>query len=132
MVNGRLLIFEVFYRYEFRCFKKLFKQLRDYLELHHDNSIINMLKLVKNTVNVLESGESEVFKSEYVLELYKSLCTGRVDLTEYYIWDNDYNTRMKLNEAFWKNKKWFVEYYEAIHLKQNDSYYVRGGVLWQQ
>ena len=132
MVNGRLLIFEVFYRHEFRCFKKLFKQLRDYLELHHDNSIINMLKLVKNTVNVLELGESEVFKSEYVLELYKSLYTGRADLTEYYIWDNDYNTRMKLNEAFWKNKKWFVEYYEAIHLKQNDSYYVRGGVLWQQ
>ena len=56
--------------------------MRDYLELHHDNSIINMLKLVKNTVNVLELGESEVFKSEYVLELYKSLYTGRADLTE--------------------------------------------------
>ncbi len=27
--------------------KKLFTQLRDYLELHHDNSVINMLKLVK-------------------------------------------------------------------------------------
>ncbi len=53
--------------------------------MHHDNSIINMLKLVKNTVNVLELGESEVFKSEYVLELYKSLYTGRADLTEYYI-----------------------------------------------
>lgn len=78
--------------------KKLFTELRDYLELHHDNSIINMLKLVKNTVNVLESDESEDFKSEYVLESYKTLYTGRAGLTEYYIWDNDYDTRMKLNE----------------------------------
>lgn len=29
--------------------KKLFTELRDFLELHHDNSIINMLKLVRNT-----------------------------------------------------------------------------------
>ena len=62
----------------------LFIELRDYLELHHDNSIINMLKLVKNTVNVLESDESEDFKSEYVLESYKTLYTGRAGLTEYW------------------------------------------------
>lgn len=78
--------------------KKLFTELRDYLALQQGNSIINMLRLVKNTVNVLESGESEAFKSEYVLESYKSLYTERAGLTEYYIWDNDYDTRMKLNE----------------------------------
>lgn len=65
--------------------KKLFTELRDYLELHHDNSIINMFNLVKNTVNVLEADESEDFKSEYVLESYKTLYTGRTGLIEYYI-----------------------------------------------
>ena len=79
--------------------KKLFIELRDYLELHHDNSIINMFKLVKDTVNVLESDETEDFKSAYVLDSYKTLYTGRAGLTEYYIWDNDYDTRMKLNES---------------------------------
>lgn len=78
--------------------KKLFTELRDYLELQNDNSILNIRKLVKNTVAVLESDEVDSVKSEYVLDAYKSLYKGRADLTEYYIWDNDYDKRMKLNE----------------------------------
>lgn len=78
--------------------KKLFTELGDCLELQNDNSILNIRKLVKNTVEVLDSDESESFKSEYVLDAYKSLYTGRAGLTEYYIWDNDYDKRMKLNE----------------------------------
>lgn len=82
----------------FDALKKLFTELRDYLELQNDNSIVNIRKLVNNTVVVLESDKSESFKSEYVLDAYKSLYTGRVGLTEYYIWDNDYDKRMRLNE----------------------------------
>lgn len=82
----------------FDALKKLFTELRDYLELQNDNSIVNIRKLVNNTVMVLESDKSESFKSEYVLDVYKSLCTGRAGLTEYYIWDNDYDKRIRLNE----------------------------------
>lgn len=82
----------------FDALKKLFTELRDYLELQNDNSIVNIRKLVNNTVVVLESDKSESFKSEYVLDAYKSLYTGRTGLTEYYIWDNDYDKRMRLNE----------------------------------
>ena len=82
----------------FDALKKLFTELRDYLELQNDNSIVNIRKLVNNTVVVLESDKSESFKSEYVLDAYKSLYTGRAGLTEYYIWDNDYDKRMRLNE----------------------------------
>ena len=82
----------------FDALKKLFTELRDYLELQNDNSIVNIRKLVNNTVVVLESDKSESFKSEYVLDAYKSLYTGRGGLTEYYIWDNDYDKRMRLNE----------------------------------
>ncbi len=78
--------------------KKLFTELRDYLELTQDNSILKIYKIVTNTVDVLESDSSASFKSNYVLDAYKSLYTGRTGLTEYYIWDNDYKTRMKLNE----------------------------------
>ena len=85
-------------RMNFDALKKLFTELRDYLELQNDNSIVNIRKLVNNTVVVLESDKSESFKSEYVLDAYKSLYTGRAGLTEYYIWDNDYDKRMRLNE----------------------------------
>ena len=77
----------------FDALKKLFTELRDYLELKNDNSIVNIRKLVNNTVVVLESDKSESFKSEYVLDAYKSLYTGRAGLTEYYIWDNDWTIR---------------------------------------
>ena len=82
----------------FDALKKLFTEFRDYLELQNDNSIVNIRKLVNNTVVVLESDKSESFKWEYVLDAYKSLYTGRAGLTEYYIWDNDYDKRMRLNE----------------------------------
>ena len=82
----------------FDALKKLFTELRDYLELQNDNSSVNIRKLVNNTVVVLESDKSESFKSEYVLDAYKSLYTERAGLTEYYIWDNDYDKRMRLNE----------------------------------
>ena len=52
----------------FDALKKLFTELRDYLELQNDNSIVNIRKLVNNTVVVLESDKSESFKSEYVLD----------------------------------------------------------------
>lgn len=83
---------------DLEALKKLFTELRDYLELQNDNSILNIRKLVNNTVAVLESNESDSVKSEYVLDAYRTLYTGRAGLTEYYIWDNDYDNRIKLNE----------------------------------
>lgn len=80
-------------------------ELRDYLELQNDNSVLNIYTLVKNTVELLESNEADEFKTEYVLNVYKSLYTGRAGLTEYYIWDDDYEKRMKLNEPLERIRK---------------------------
>lgn len=100
---------------ELSTLKKLFTELRDNLESQRDSSVFNCYKLVKNTVAVLESDESDDFKREYAIDAYKSLYTGRAGLTEYYIWDNDYEKRMKLNEPyerirneFWKIMKPYV------------------------
>lgn len=95
--------------------RSLFAELRDYLELQNDKSILRIYNLVKNTAAVLESDEPDSFKSEYVLNAYKLLYTGRAGLTEYNIWDDDYDKRVKMNEPLerirddlWKIMKQYI------------------------
>ena len=95
--------------------KSLFSELQTFLELQDDNSIRDIQKAVRNTVSVLESDESNTFKADYAVEVYKNLFTGRAGLTEYYIWDDDYEKRVKLNEPLdkirselWKIMKHYV------------------------
>lgn len=95
--------------------RSLFAELRDYLELQNDKSILRIYNLVKNTAAVLESDEPDSFKSEYVLSAYKLLYTGRAGLTEYNIWDDDYDKRVKMNEPLerirddlWKIMKQYI------------------------
>ena len=44
---------------DFEALNKFFTELRDYLELQNDNSILNIRKLVNNIVAVLESDETD-------------------------------------------------------------------------
>lgn len=83
---------------ELNRINKLFTELRDFLELYHDYSIRHSRRIVKETVELLDSDESDYDKFQYVVEAYKALYTGKTGLTEYHIWDNDYDKRMKLNE----------------------------------
>ena len=83
---------------ELNRINKLFTELRDFLEFYHDYSIRYSRRIVKETVELLDADESDYDKFQYVVQAYKALYTGRAGLTEYYIWDNDYDKRMKLNE----------------------------------
>lgn len=85
--------------------KKLFTELRDYLELQHDRSMFYYERIIRNIVAVLESDESVKFKIEYVIDAFPALYSCRGGLSEYYIWDNDYEKRMKLNEPFRRIQK---------------------------
>lgn len=78
--------------------KLLFTELNNFLINYNDSSIASSKKMVGNAVDILESDESDDIKKKYIIEIYKLLYTGRGGLTEYYIWDNDYEIRMKLNE----------------------------------
>lgn len=78
--------------------KLLFTELNNFLINQNDSSIASSKKMVGNAVDILESDESDDIKKKYIIEIYKLLYTGSGGLTEYYIWDNDYEIRMKLNE----------------------------------
>ena len=44
---------------DFEALNKFFTEIRDYLELQNDNSILNIRKLVNNIIAVLESDETD-------------------------------------------------------------------------
>ena len=85
--------------------KKLFSELEEYLNEYVDYSICSSYKIVKSTVAVLISDEKEDVKKQFLIQSYKSLYTGRGGLTEFCIWDNDFETRKKLNEPLTRIRK---------------------------
>lgn len=84
--------------------KSLFVDLEKYLKKYGDNSIFASYKIVKNTVEIISSDECDDTKIQLVISNYKKLFPGKGALSEFYVWDNDFETRKKLNEPF-----------EAIH-----------------
>ena len=78
--------------------KLLFTELNNYQINQNDSTIESSKKIGENAVDNLENDEENNIKKKYIIEIYKLLYTGRGGLTEYYIWDNDYEIRMKLNE----------------------------------
>ena len=95
--------------------KKLFTELRDFLEFYNDNSISYYRRIVRNVVVMLESDEVDSVKMEYVIKSYKSLYRSGPGFADYCIWDNDYAKRKQLNEPLdritdelWKIMKPYV------------------------
>lgn len=80
--------------------KNLFIDLEKYLKKYGDNSIIASYKIVKTTVEIISSDESDDIKKQIVVSNYKKLFPGKGALSEFYVWDNDFETRKKLNEPF--------------------------------
>lgn len=80
--------------------KELFCLLEEYLKDHGNNSIQNQYLIVRNTIAFLNSDECDENKFNYALMNYKSLFTGKGGLTEFYVWDDDFDTRQKINKPF--------------------------------
>ncbi|MBQ8667899.1 MAG: hypothetical protein IJ079_00180 [Lachnospiraceae bacterium] len=83
---------------DFERIRLLFTELRDYIAKQEDMTSSYSLKQLRNIVMILESDMPDKEKQESVLSTYRSLYMGRAGLTEYYIWDDDYEIRLKLNE----------------------------------
>lgn len=77
---------------------KLLTELKKYLSKHYDKSIEYQYAILTYTLNVLDSNEPIDYKKNYVVEAYKILYTTKIGLSNYYIWDDDYNRRIKLNQ----------------------------------
>ncbi len=80
--------------------KELFCQLESYLKKYGDISTKNQYRIVDDIIAVLGSDESDEYKFNYTLQSYKSLFTGKGGLTDFYVWDDDFNKRLKINEPY--------------------------------
>ena len=72
--------------------------LEDYLKKYGDDSIVPSYRIVKSTIEIISSDEETKIKQQEVIQNYKMLFSGKGGLSEFYIWDNDFETRKKLNE----------------------------------
>lgn len=79
---------------------ELFESLEVFLRKYGDNSILHSYRIVNRTIDFLKSEENRDEKEEYVIYSYKALFPGRGAVSEFYIWDNDLETRKSLNEPF--------------------------------
>ena len=75
----------------------LFIELEAYLKEYGNNSILNSYRIVKSTVHILTSNEDDESKEKVVIENYKKLFFNKGGLSEFYVWDNDFETRKKIN-----------------------------------
>ena len=78
--------------------KILFCQLEEYLKEHVNISIQNQYLIVCDTIAFLNSDESNENKFYYTLRNYKALFTGKGGLTEFYVWNDDFDKRQKINQ----------------------------------
>lgn len=78
--------------------KQLFIELEDHLRKYGNNSILSSYKLVRSTIKFLESNESDEDKKDIIIYSYKMLYSEKGGLSEFCIWDNDYDKRVTLNE----------------------------------
>lgn len=78
--------------------KILFISLEDYLRKYGDNSIVHSYMIVKSTIETISLDEETEIKQQEIIRNYKMLFPGKGGLSEFFIWDNDFETRKKLNE----------------------------------
>lgn len=76
----------------------LLKELENHLKLHGNDSIVFQLKTIQSAIEVLESDCSLEEKESCIVESYKLLYPTRGGLSEFYIWDKDFERRKELNE----------------------------------
>lgn len=91
--------------------KQLFKDLEEFLKKYGDNSIRNqflILRKVNNNIDIANN-DLEIIQIE-IAEGYRMLFSNRGGLSEFYIWDNDYQIRIKKNAPFdtIKEKMWSI------------------------
>lgn len=77
--------------------RKLFIQLKQFLEKYGDNRIINEYKMIQITIKIIESDLDLVDKSENVINNYKALFCSKGGVSEFSVWENDFKRRKEIN-----------------------------------
>lgn len=84
--------------------KGIFSELKELLEKYGDISILNQYQLVKTAISILESSAEEEKYNE-VADIYKALYPARGGLSEFYVWKDDFDERIAINEPFTRIKE---------------------------
>jgi hypothetical protein len=73
------------------------------------------IKAISDIIKCIDSEKKEDEKTEYILDRYKVLYPSRGGLNDFYIQDDDFHTRLKLNEPLdrlkdnlWKIMKQYI------------------------
>ena len=93
---------------DFERVRALYCELLEFLTRHETNAIRGCIPLISETIDKLSSLDSEEDKTQFVLWSYAALFRSRGGLAEFYLWDDDYQKRLALNEPFEKirDKLW--------------------------
>jgi hypothetical protein len=94
------------YRADIKELEVLFKELIAILNKYGDSTVSNQKRIVENTICIIVSNTIQDDKKIIEIERnYKMLYPARGGLSEFYIWDNDFEKRKKLNEPLDKVRK---------------------------
>ena len=90
--------------------KDVFLQLGKFVQKYGTKYYTIQIKTISSIIKCIDSGASEKEKTEYILDKYKILYPSKGGLSDFYIHDDDFHTRLKLNEPLdeLKNKLWMI------------------------
>ena len=80
--------------------QELFTELEEQLRKYGDNSILNQYQLVKTAISILESDAPMEEKFSETEDIYKALYPARGGLSDFYVWRDDFDERLAINEPF--------------------------------
>ncbi|MCI9386705.1 MAG: hypothetical protein HFH77_10225 [Lachnospiraceae bacterium] len=90
--------------FEIESLKESFIQLGKMVQKYGKGYYKAQLKILSNMIVIIDSDCVLSEKEKYIIDYYKSLFSGKGDMSEFYIHDDDYKMRIILNEPLDKLK----------------------------
>lgn len=90
--------------------RDIFLQLGKLVQKYGEKYYTIQIKVIFNIIKCIDSEKNEEEKTEYILSNYKILYPSKGGLSDFYIHDDDFQTRLKLNEPLdvLKDKLWMI------------------------
>lgn len=90
--------------------KDIFLQLGKFVQKYGAKYYSIQIKTISDIIKYIDSGASEKEKTEYILDRYKKLYPSKGGLSDFYIDDDDFLIRLKLNEPLdeLRGKLWVI------------------------
>lgn len=90
--------------------KEIFLQMGKLVQKYGEKYYTIQIKVISDIIKCIDSRANEKEKTEYILDRYKILYPSKGGLSDFYIQDDDFYTRLKLNEPLdeLKDKLWMI------------------------